>query len=185
MLTITQMLGAPTGSTADPIGLGETLESPTRTIADLVDRTGKLTKRPLILVGDSNEVHKSTAELHAESSAQLHRTQSQERAKESIPTLLDELSGLGFSWRDIARVVGEFVRQVFAAALRGSVRTVAPGALQAVASGHQRPPAGGQRIVGHRERSPWWRRGLRHCGSPGHSAVRNTHYLGGTFDCAI
>lgn len=108
-MTITQTLGAPTGST---VGLGETVESPTRTIADLVDRAGHLKNRTRILVADSNEVHQSTAELHAESLAQLHRTQSQERAKESIAGLLDELSGLGFSWRDIARVAGVSVPAV-------------------------------------------------------------------------
>ena len=60
-----------------------------------------LTGLPLVvtLVAFADEHHsdKLDAEL---------RTMAQERSKETLERLLDHLSDLGFSWRDIARVVG-------------------------------------------------------------------------------
>ena len=43
---------------------------------------------------------------HAETLDAELRTKAQERSKEVLEGLLDRLSDLGFSWRDIARVVG-------------------------------------------------------------------------------
>lgn len=102
-MSSTDALETPTGSS---VGLGETVENPTRTIADLVDRAGHLKNQTRILVADSNDVHQSTEELHNESLSTLHRTVAHERAKQSLAGLLDELSDLGFSWREVARVSG-------------------------------------------------------------------------------
>ena len=63
-MSSTDALETPTGSS---VGLGEIVEDPTRTIADLVDRTGYLKNQTRILVADSNDVHQSTEELHNES----------------------------------------------------------------------------------------------------------------------
>jgi len=108
-VSTTEALGSPTGTS---VGLGETVESPTRTIADLVDQAGLLKNRTRILVADSNEVHQSTEDLHIDFLSRLHRTLSLERTKESLSGLLDELSDLGFSWREIARVSGVSVPAV-------------------------------------------------------------------------
>ena len=102
-MSSTDALETPTGSS---VGLGEIVEDPTRTIADLVDRTGYLKNQTRILVADSNDVHQSTEELHNESLTTLHRTVALERSKQSLTGLLEDLSGLGLSWREIARVSG-------------------------------------------------------------------------------
>lgn len=100
-MSTTESLGPPTGTS---VGLGEKVESPTRTIADLVAQTGHLKNSTKILVADSNDVHQSTEDLHIEFLSRLHRTLSLARTKESLSGLLVELSNLGFSWREIARV---------------------------------------------------------------------------------
>ena len=99
----TEALGSSTGSS---LGLGDTVESPTRTIADLVNETGFLKNRTKILVTDLNEVHQTSEELHIESLRMHHRTLSHKLAKENLSGLLDALSDLGLSWREIARVSG-------------------------------------------------------------------------------
>ena len=103
MTNAAEELAAPTGVS---VGLGDKVSSPTRTIADLVNEAGHLKNSTRVLVADFDEIHQSSSSFHAASLAQLHRALSNERAKESISRLLDELSGLGFSWRDIARVSG-------------------------------------------------------------------------------
>lgn len=95
-----------TAATGSSVGLDDTIEDPTRTIAELVEQAGHLKNQTRILVADTNEVHQSTEELHTESLTSLHRRMSYDQAKFSLPSLLDELSAMGFSWRDIARACG-------------------------------------------------------------------------------
>lgn len=59
-----------------------------------------------ILVADSNDMHNSTDELHTETLEQLLRSTANRLAREQLPEILHSLSGLGFSWRDLARLVG-------------------------------------------------------------------------------
>ena len=99
----TEALGSSTGTS---LGLRDTIESPTRTIADLVDQTGFLKSRTKSLVADSNEVHQTSEDLHIESLLKRHRELSQKLTKEKLSGLLDALSDLGLSWREIARVSG-------------------------------------------------------------------------------
>jgi transcriptional regulator with XRE-family HTH domain len=88
------------------ISLPDTSEAPTRTIADLLEHVGYLRNRARILVLDSNSAHRSTGELHTETLDTLLRTTTSQRTKEGLPALLDKLSSLGFSWRELARLVG-------------------------------------------------------------------------------
>lgn len=53
---------------------------------------------------DSNQVHPSAQIQHIASLLELHQKISYQRTKESLTRLLSELSSLGFSWRDIARM---------------------------------------------------------------------------------
>ena len=99
----TEAFGSSTGTS---LGLRDTVESPTRTIADLVDQTGFLKNRTKILVTDSNEVHQTIEELHIKSLLKLHRALSYKLTKENLSGLLDALSDVGLSWREIARVSG-------------------------------------------------------------------------------
>ena len=94
--------GGPTGAS---IGLYETTDA-TRTIADLVEDVGFLKNRTRILVADSNGVYDSAQQLHSAALDQLLRTAASQKTRESLPDLLEGLSGLGFAWRDLGRVVG-------------------------------------------------------------------------------
>lgn len=96
MDTTTEQDATPTGIT---IGLPGRDETQTRTIADLVEETGYLKHRTRILVEDSSQLHRDTLD-------QLLRTDTGARSRENIDRLLERLSELGFSWRDISRVVG-------------------------------------------------------------------------------
>lgn len=93
-------------TTGASIGLVGDTQTHTRTIAELVEHVGFLKNRTRILVADSNDVHNSTDELHAETLEQLLRSTANQLNKEELPDLLDRLSSLGFSWRDLARLVG-------------------------------------------------------------------------------
>ena len=103
------MLRSPTGHS---VGYDERVKSPTRTTADLVAQAGFLRTQTKILVTDSNEVHQSAQDLHITSLLDLHRKTSDQHEKENLPRLLNKLSSLGFSWRDIARVSGVSVLAV-------------------------------------------------------------------------
>lgn len=94
-----------TGATGASIGLEDGTDV-TRTIAELVDRVGFLRNRTRVLVADSLGIHETAQTLHDGTLETLLRTSSQHRARESLSDLLTELSDLGFSWRDLSRVVG-------------------------------------------------------------------------------
>lgn len=93
----------PTGAS---IGRGGDIEAPTRTISDLVDDSGYLRNRTRILAADTTHLQRIADDLHTDTLDAELRTMAQARSKEALEDLLDRLSDLGFSWRDIARVVG-------------------------------------------------------------------------------
>lgn len=77
-----------------------TIERPTRTSQDeLAERAGLLRGVARLLADDVAEVHGQALDI------QLN-ARTDEAGKRSVPDLLDELAGLGFAWRDIARLVG-------------------------------------------------------------------------------
>lgn len=94
------------GSTGASIGLNDEAQTHTRTIAELVEKAGFLKNRTRILVADSESVHNSTDELHAETLDTLLRSTAGRFSREGLSDLLDRLSLLGFSWRDLGRIVG-------------------------------------------------------------------------------
>ena len=93
----------PTGAS---IGRGGDIETPTRTISDLVDDSGYLRNQTRILAADTTHLQRIADVLHTDTLDAELRTMAQARSKEALENLLDRLSDLGFSWRDIARVVG-------------------------------------------------------------------------------
>jgi transcriptional regulator with XRE-family HTH domain len=93
-------------TTGASIGLNGAEQSHTRTIAELVERVGYLKNRTRILVADSESVHNSTDVLHTETLETLLRSTASRLNKETLPDLLERLSALGFSWRDLGRVFG-------------------------------------------------------------------------------
>lgn len=103
MINTSELVDETTGAS---IGLTTDALSHTRTIADLVEHVGFLKNRTRILVADSNSVHDSTDELHSETLNQLLRSTANQLCREGLPDLLGRLSSLGFSWRDLARLVG-------------------------------------------------------------------------------
>ena len=93
-------LDAPTGAWAHPY-LG--IEAPTRTIREAVEEFGDLRNQTEILVDDSLDLHRSVGQRHSEALDVHLRTLANQRVREELSALLEELSDLGFSWRDIAR----------------------------------------------------------------------------------
>ncbi len=93
----------PTGAS---IGRGGDIEATTRTISDLVDDSGYLRNQTRILADDTTHLQRVVDDLHTDTLDAELRTMAQARSKEALESLLDRLSDLGFSWRDIARVVG-------------------------------------------------------------------------------
>lgn len=94
---------SPTGTS---IGRGRAIDITTRTISDLVDDWGDLRNQAKILATETSHLHRYTDAQHSDTLDAELRTISQAKSKESLESLLEQLSELGFSWRDIARVVG-------------------------------------------------------------------------------
>lgn len=80
-------------------------------------------------------LHDDTGELHGELLIREWEAKTTDLVRQDVPTLLGELSGLGFAWRDIARLVGVSVPAVQKWRRGGSVsgqsRTNAAAALAA------------------------------------------------------
>ena len=96
----TNTFDPPTGASAHPY---QGIEAPTRTIKEAVEDIGYLRNRTGILVDDSLDLHRSAEQLHSEALDVHLRTLANQRVREELSALLEELSDLGFSWRDIAR----------------------------------------------------------------------------------
>ena len=91
----------PTGAS---IGRGGGIETPTRTISDLVDDYGFLRNLMTDLVDGTRHLHHLVDAHHSDGLDAELRVRASERAKQPLEAVLTELSDLGFSWRDIARV---------------------------------------------------------------------------------
>lgn len=96
----TNALDTPTGASVRPY---QGMEAPTRTIREAVEDIGYLRNRTGLLVDDSLDLHRSAEQLHSEALDVHLRTLANQRVREELSALLEELSDLGFSWRDIAR----------------------------------------------------------------------------------
>ncbi|MET7746567.1 hypothetical protein [Streptomyces sp. NPDC005385] len=68
-------------------------------LSDLTEAAGSLRY-------EAKFVSEDTAELHAEVLFREWRTRTSDRGKQSPAALLEELSDLGFAWRDVARMLG-------------------------------------------------------------------------------
>ena len=93
----------PTGAS---IGRGGGIETQTRTISDLVNDFGFLRTQTMILVDDTKHLHHLVDEHHVGTLDAELRILAGEQARQPLESLLTQLSDWGFSWRDIARVVG-------------------------------------------------------------------------------
>lgn len=80
--------------------------APTRTITDLVDEAAWLGARAGLLVQDATDLHNETNQLHADTLDELLRAQASELAARPVVDLIGTLGDAGFSWRDVARLVG-------------------------------------------------------------------------------
>ena len=109
MSTIRRIDDAPTGAS---VGHAPPRLERTRTIQDVVDDIGYLRNRSELLVHDSRDLHESIGQLHSDSLDEELRSLTVRHAREHLPTLLDWLSTLGFSWRDIAKIAGVSVPAV-------------------------------------------------------------------------
>lgn len=96
----TNRIDAPTGAWAHPY---QGIEAPTRTIKEAVEDVGHLRNRTGLLVNDSLNLHRSAEQLHSDALDKHLRSLANQRVREELSALLEELSDFGFSWRDIAR----------------------------------------------------------------------------------
>ena len=105
----------PTGSPEEYGEYGEygnLVKNRTRTTADLVNEAGHLKNQVRFLVSGVAKLQQSSESTHMKSLTRLHSERSNQRNKESLLELLNELRGLGFSWSNIARVSGVSVPAV-------------------------------------------------------------------------
>lgn len=109
MSTAHRIDDAPTGAS---VGHAPPRLDRTRTIQDFVDDVGFLRNRSELLVHDSRDLHESIGQLHSDSLDEELRSLTVRHAREQLPTLLEQLSTLGFSWRDIAKLAGVSVPAV-------------------------------------------------------------------------
>lgn len=103
MSTVHSIDDAPTGAS---VGHTPPRLERTRTIQDFVDDIGYLHSRSGLLVHDSRDLHESIGQLHSDGLDEELRLLTARLARQDLPTLLDRLSTLGFSWRDIAKTAG-------------------------------------------------------------------------------
>ena len=89
----TNALDTPTGASVRQYRI---VEAPTRTIREAVEDIGHLRNRTGLLVGDSLDLHRSAEQLHSEALDVHLRTLANQRVREELSTLLEELSDLGF-----------------------------------------------------------------------------------------
>lgn len=95
-------------TTGGSIGRGWGLEPPTRTIDEAVkqavENVGHLRNLVKLQADELGDLHRSADVAYSDVlEIELQATTSQ-RAKEDLVGLLEELNGLGFSWRAIARI---------------------------------------------------------------------------------
>lgn len=93
-------LDGPTGAS---VRLYKRIDAPTRTIREAVEDIGDLRNRAEFLGDDSLDLHRSVGQIHSETLDKRLRALANRRVREDLSVLLEELSDLGFSWRDIAR----------------------------------------------------------------------------------
>lgn len=91
-----------------------TVETPstTQTTADVVERAGVLRSRAAALRGEVEELHDNANEVHAAAFDQHMEEATAMAARRSADSLLAELGEMGFSWRDVARLVGVSVSAI-------------------------------------------------------------------------
>ena len=92
---------SPTGAS---VGHDWGIERPTRTISDVVEEAGYLRNRTKLLADDTSELLCSADVLHSGALAVELQALANQRAREDLAGLLEELNTLGFSWRAIARM---------------------------------------------------------------------------------
>lgn len=92
---------SPTGAS---IGRHWDIDPPTRTISDVVEEAGHLRNRTKLLADDTSQLHLSVDVLHSDALAVELQASANQRAREDLTGLLQELNRLGFSWRAIARI---------------------------------------------------------------------------------
>ena len=84
----------------------------TRTIDEVVAEVGHLRSRTRLLGEDVAETDREVGEVYREALAEQLDVKARMTAKRSVADMLGELAGAGFSWRDIAALVGVSVPAV-------------------------------------------------------------------------
>lgn len=100
------------GDTTATVTAVVTEPAPTRTITDLVDEAAWIGSQVGLLVHDATQLHAETNQLHVETLDELLKDHASKLAKNSIVDLLGKLGKAGFSWRDIALLIGVSVPAV-------------------------------------------------------------------------
>lgn len=107
-MTTTNLIDSqPTGASVrrDAVGRSES-DTRTRTISDYVDDSGYFRNTTKIIEDDMRNLRMIVDEHHSGALQAELSNETNKCAKESLESLLDRLSELGFSWRHIAQIVG-------------------------------------------------------------------------------
>ena len=95
-------------ATGGSIGRGWGLEPPTRTIGDavkqVVESVGHLRNVVKLQADELSDLHRSADVVYSDALEIELQVTTTQRAKEDLVGLLEELNGLGFSWREVARI---------------------------------------------------------------------------------
>ncbi len=91
-------------STGASIGRIWDIEPPTRMISDMVEYAGHLKNQTKLLDDDTSHLYSSADVLHSDALEVEMRALANQLVKVDLTRLLQELKGLGFSWRAIASI---------------------------------------------------------------------------------
>ena len=103
MPRLNQPTSPPTGG---DVGLEGVIDSGTRSIEDLVVESGFIRNDLRKVAGQVGNLHAATVQSHLDHARELHRSCASEMSQGRTVDVLEQVRALGFSWRDIARVVG-------------------------------------------------------------------------------
>jgi transcriptional regulator with XRE-family HTH domain len=80
--------------------------SVTQTIADVVEEAGALRSRVSVLRDEVEDLHDNASQVQVDAFMVQVEDAATREARQSVDSLLNEFAEMGFSWRDVAQLIG-------------------------------------------------------------------------------